>query len=303
MALNRKTPETRGTFVFYSLLAGVFWGTSFPIVKWGLDFISPVWFSALRLALAFICLLPLVSQKHIFLHFPFRYWLLGFFNALGFLLQFLGMQFTSASKASFYVNTNLIFVAVFSFLFLHERFGGRKIAGVILAVAGIYLLSIGLNSPAVLFTGKLKGDLLVLSAGVSWSIFVILNKTVLHSPKYSVLDTVSLFMLTSAVLMILVAPFLEPFPVHLSGKGLVVLLVSSSLALALPFYLWSLGLKGLTATVSSLLILVEIVVATLLSIVFLNERLDGAEMLGAAVLLVSMVLASLPEKERPPSHA
>ncbi len=293
MGKMTKSEHSHTKFILFSLLAGVFWGTSFPIIKLGLDFLPPVWFSTLRLMLAFLFLLPLVRRKYVFLRFPAEFWLLGFFNALGFLLQFLGMRYTSASKASFYVNTNLIFVAILSYLFFREKFGWNKIAGVILAVVGIYFLSIGFQSPGVLFAGQLKGDLLVLSAGLSWAVFMILNKHMLHHPDYSVLETVSLFLLTSSVLMIPVAALMESVAIPVSWQGLLILLISSSVSLALPFYFWSAGLKGLTPTVSALLVLIEIVVATALSVVFLGETLALPEIIGAGILLSAMVLASV----------
>ncbi len=285
-------------YIIYSLIAGVFWGTSFPIVKLGLRYISPIWFSQMRLILAFLCLLPLLKRRHIIFKFPYEYWLLGLFNAFGFLLQFLGMQYTSASKASFYVNTNLIFVAMLSYLIYREVFGWSKLLGLFLALVGIYFLSIGNQPISVLFRGELKGDLLVLSAGLSWAIFMILNKKMVQHPDYSVLETVALFLFTSAILMSPVSIFLEPFPVAIAWQGWVILLVSSSISLALPFYFWSLGLKGLTPTVSALLILVEILIAVALSFLFLGEKLTGIELLGAGFLLGALILASLGTGEK-----
>jgi|Deesub1362B_J571_1020462.scaffolds.fasta_scaffold15831_2 drug/metabolite transporter (DMT)-like permease len=296
---NRKlTAEKKGRYVGFSLLAGIFWGLSFPIVKYGLGFLKPFWFSALRMAFGCLLLIPFLKDKRVLLHLRPEYWLLGIFNALGFLLQFVGMRYTSASKASFYVNTNLIFIALFSWLVFRERFGLRKLGGIVLALAGLYFLSLGTQPISALFSGELKGDLLVLSAGFAWSWFVIINKRVVGDARQSVLETVTLFLFTTSLLMLPVAFLFEGLPGPVSSRGWVVILLSASVALALPFYLWTLGLEGLTPTVSALLILVEILVATGISFLFLGERLQPIEQFGAFLLLVAMVLASLgPEEE------
>ena len=280
-------------FVIYSLLAGLFWGTSFPVVKLGLNYISPIWFAEIRLALAFLCLFVFIKRRKIILKFPYEYWLLGFFNAAGFLLQFLGMQYTSASKTAFYINSNLIFVAIFSFLFFKERFGWNKILGILLAVVGMYLLSIGLNPVQTLFSDHFKGDLLVLSSGLSWGFFMVINKRMVHHPEYSTLENVALFLFTSSAWLFPVAFIFEPIPTQIAWQGWALLAISSIISMAIPFYFWSLGLKGLTATVSSLLILVEILMALSLSYLFLNESLTTIEFIGALVLIIAIIFASL----------
>ncbi|HDL18758.1 MAG TPA: DMT family transporter [Bacteroidetes bacterium] len=293
MRSSGENRNRRSRFVLLSLLAGLFWGASFPTVKMGLAYISPVWFSQMRLALAACCLFLVFRRWKLFVKFPPEYWLLGFFNGMGFLLQFLGMQYTSATKTAFYINSNLVFVALLSFLFFKEKFGKFKITGLILALLGIYFLSVGLQPVRVLFSGKLNGDLLVLLAGVSWGIFMVLNKKMVHHPEYSVLENVTLFLFTSAVILLPVAVIFEPFPAHIVWQGWALLFFTGFIAMAIPFYLWSAGLKGLTATVSAMLVLIEILVALLLSFLFLGESLKAIEVIGAVILICAMIIANL----------
>lgn len=279
-------------FILVSLIAGLFWGTSFPVVKLGLEYISPIWFAELRLILAFFCLFLFIKHRKIIFKFPFEYWLLGLFNATGFLLQFLGMQYTSASKSAFYINSNLIFVAILSYLFLKERFHWNKIIGIFLAIIGIYLLSVGLNPAHILSSDHLKGDLMVLSSGLSWGFFMVINKKMVHNLEYSTLENVTLFLFTSAVLLLPVAFIFEPVPDQIVWQGWALLIFSSIISMAIPFYFWSLGLKGLTATVSSLLVLIEILVALSLSYLFLYEKLTIVEIFGAMILITAIIIAS-----------
>jgi len=153
------------------------------------------------------------------------------------------MQYTSASKSAFYINSNLIIVAILSFFVFKEQFRLNKILSVLLAIVGMYFLSIGLQSIQTLFSGQLKGDLLVLSSGVSWAFFMIINKKMVHRPEYSVLETVALFLFTSAFLLLPVVAFSEPIPLKIAWQGLALLCFTSIISMAIPFLFLVLRIK------------------------------------------------------------
>jgi len=59
-----------------------------------------------------------------------------------------------------------------------------------------------------------------------------------------------------------------------------------------PFLLWTWGLKRITATTSSIVLLTEIVFALALAAVLLGERLSPAALVGSALILAAVALAS-----------
>ena len=62
--------------------------------------------------------------------------------------------------------------------------------------------------------------------------------------------------------------------------------------------LYTRGLRGVTATVSAVLLMVMVLVASLMDFVFMDVRLGTLPLVGAAILLGSMVLVSLRGADR-----
>jgi drug/metabolite transporter (DMT)-like permease len=61
----------------------------------------------------------------------------------------------------------------------------------------------------------------------------------------------------------------------------------------IPYYLWLEGLKHLSASVSTMLLLSEIVVAVFLSIWILNEPITVFSTIGAFLIIIAIALVSI----------
>jgi drug/metabolite transporter (DMT)-like permease len=53
-------------------------------------------------------------------------WYLGLLNGFSYLIQYVGINYTTASKSSLLVNLSAVWVAVLSWLILKERFSKKK---------------------------------------------------------------------------------------------------------------------------------------------------------------------------------
>jgi drug/metabolite transporter (DMT)-like permease len=65
----------------------------------------------------------------------------------------------------------------------------------------------------------------------------------------------------------------------------------------IPYYLWLEGLKHLSASVSTVLLLSEIVVAVILSIVVLKEPITIFSTIGAFLIVIAIALVSVRDKK------
>jgi drug/metabolite transporter (DMT)-like permease len=70
---------------------------------------------------------------------------LGIANGAGYLLQYVGMNYTAAAKAALFINLSAIWVAILSPKLLGESFSRKKIFGVLFGVAGIIFVSTNLD--------------------------------------------------------------------------------------------------------------------------------------------------------------
>ncbi len=280
-------------FILAALFAAIFWGGSFPIVKFGLRYLRPLWFLDLRLILAFLAMFFFIRNKKAFWKFPKEIWWLGALNAAGYIFQFFGMELTTAGKAAFFVNINVVFVVVLAHFLFHEKLQWEKYGAILLSLLGIYLLTTKGQGIGFFLSGSSAGDFLVLLAGLSWAFFIIVAKKILDAPGKSVFEIVTAYVFSTIIFVTPIAAVFEPFPGHFGTIEVSVLLVTALVFTVVPFYFWSVSLRGLTATLTSFLTLSETLFALILSMIFLGERLSPWEMVGGLLLLISILAASI----------
>ena len=133
--------------------------------------------------------------------------LAGLLFALEFLLIFVGLDYTSAARSTLLVNTMPFWMLVGGHLFLGERMTARKVAGLLLAFAGLVLVfSDKLSRPG---PDAIVGDLMSLGAGLAWAAtYVVIKGTRL---AHAGAEKVLLYQLAVAALVaIIVLPFSGP---------------------------------------------------------------------------------------------
>ncbi len=274
-------------------VAAGLWGTSFPVISIGLNQgIAPGTFLFLRFALA----APLMVLISVALHKDVAgllrtrgVWTLGFVNAVGFVCQFYGQQDTTASVAALLVNLSVVIAAAGGVVFLGERLGGLKAAGVGLAFFGTVLIATN-GDPSTLVGGRLLGDSLYLISAMSWAAYIVYAKKKTDELGWDPLALASSIVVSTVV-------FVFPFTI-MGGFGAPtqvswsVIAYTAVLNTAIPFVLYQQGLRYLSAGTSAVLLMLEIVVALLVSGAFLGEQMTPAAWIGATAVLVSILLVS-----------
>ncbi len=283
----------------FVILASVFWGTAFPGTKLIVGSVSPFVITMARLAigalLGFIVLALMHRLRWSFLREP-RVWALGLMNALAFNLQNVGLVYTTASKTALLANVNIVFIAILMVVVYKEKATLHRAAGIALGLLGVVVLATKLN-PAALSGGDFLGDGLVFFAGVVWAFYVVgLKHMVDRGGDY--LALVTMIIATTAAWSVLPIPFVTGgWPSDtVSWAGIAYL---GLIPTFLPMLLYTLSLRTISPTVSSLLVLLEIVVATLLSVAMFGEHLDASTLVGGALILLGTYLVVQGEKELP----
>ena len=182
-------------------LSGVLWGTSFVAMKVGLGYVDPYSFAFLRLVTASVfsaALLFVRERPKLNVLRDRRIWVLGILNAGGFILQYVGISYTTANRTALITNSNVAFTAFLSWSLYHEPMGFGNLLALPLSVLGLFLLVTG-GDLSTLSGGQVMGDLLVLLAGLVWSFFLVLNKDIVSRRSTNVSQMVAWVMLVTTI--------------------------------------------------------------------------------------------------------
>ncbi|HLN89886.1 MAG TPA: DMT family transporter [Candidatus Binatia bacterium] len=290
--------STKSKAVFFTILAGVFWGTSFPIIKIGLKTIDPFTFlfwrflvSTVTLVVVMLLLRKLefkVTGKKMLVF-------LGIANAAGYLLQYVGMPYATAAEAALFINLSAMWVALLSPKLLGESFSRKKIVGIIFGLAGVVFVSTNLDF-STLGQGQVAGDLLLIVSGVSWALFMIYNKKLVMNSTSANFQSMTWVLVITLLSIMPFTVLSGPGFFDLSGWAWLAIVYTAIVCWVVPYYLWLEGLKHLSASTSTVLLLSEIVVAVIASVVVLKEPITVYSTFGSFFIVIAIALVSIRDK-------
>lgn len=288
------------------ILTAFIWGSSFIAQSKGADLLGPFTFNAIRYFLAVISLAPVAwflnkknggnnfghtdeekreSKKALFIGGL----ILGLILFIATSLQQYGMAFTTAAKGGF-ITTLYVILVPFLGLFVKKRVSLLTWFCAVLAIVGLYLLSI---QPGT-FT-LTKGDTLVLLCAVFFSIHILFIDY--FSPKTDGVALSCMQFLVVGIISTVAMLLFETFTwgdVYLAIPSLLYTGIGSS---SIGYTLQILAQKDADPTVTSLILSLESVFAAVSGALLLGEILNMREIIGCVVMFVAIVLAQLPDKK------
>jgi len=281
----------------YGLLALVvlIWGANWPILKVGVSYISPLWFACARFWLGAACLFAYLAATGQLAR-PTRRDLpviatVGLSQmALFQPMVNVGLTHVSAGRSAVLVYTTPLWVVPGAMLFLHERVGALKWAGVALGLLGVALLF----NPASLDwsdRGLVAGSALLMAAALSWSIAVLQIRA--HRWHLSPLQVTPWQLLLAALVVTPVAFLVDGGARPRSSPALwAVLAYNGPLATAFAFWAATSISRSLPAVTSSLSFLAVPAMGIAVSAAALGEVPDATLLGGFALILAGVGLVS-----------
>jgi drug/metabolite transporter (DMT)-like permease len=283
----------------YLVLAAIVWGSSFPTITYALGDISPFIFVVLRFLAAFLILLARYHTRADFKRlFNRDLILISIPNALAFILQFKAQELTTASKTALFINSSPVFVVLLAAIFWRERFGRRQLAAMSVALAGVVITSTRLEFSR--FSAVNVGDVLCLIVGLSWALFILLSKRL--TKRYQPYEMAQALYFWTAVMTL---PLLGFEDVRFEWRAALPLLYLTIFPTILGYFLYLKGVRSVSSLAASIVILIEVVVAFVISYFFLGESFSPLESVGVAMVMagVIMVLRKPPRVEPPEPHS
>nr|MBN2278244.1 DMT family transporter [candidate division Zixibacteria bacterium] len=282
------------------LLTVTFWGLSFVGTKIALDYLTPPEIIALRLLLGFPVLYLVMRRKGLKISFDGRQGLIiiaaSLLLGVHFVIQAIGLIYTSATNTAWLIATIPVFIAILSFFFLKERLTWKRITGILTATLGVLLLvSDGhLNNLDWL---ESVGDWIILGSCITWSAYTILTRNISR-----VINPLSLSVSILLIPMLLLTLYLIAFTPFEKLTGLpvsviLVLIFLGVFCLGIAHWFWLEGLSRKGATEVGVFLYIEPVVTTVAAGSILGEKISIFLALGAALIVFGVYLVQ--RKKRP----
>lgn len=218
--------------------------------------------------------------------------LLGILNVcISMLLLQVSVHYGKASISAVLVSSNPLFVSVFAMLILREKLSLPQILGLIVASVGIILLIFGevdfgadkyLNLPLSFVYG--------LGASLSFGLYLVLTKKTVEKHGNVVTNGFSFFF-GAIVLFVINAIIGEPLGFELTLVNAGAMFWFGVIISGLSYVLFFEGAKLLGAGTSSMYFFLKPVLASLLALIVLSEKLAPLQLIAIAVIVGGLTLS------------
>lgn len=283
------------------VFAPLFFSTNLIFGTMTVPHVAPFTLAFVRWVLVALVLAPLMLRDRVAVRE-----VLGKEAKLVFLLGFLGMWvcgalvylalgMTTATNGTLIYTSSSVMIIVFEALFFGRHMNWREGVGSLLAFVGIAVIVLKGQLAALLELEFNHGDLIFVACAVAWAFYSILYR----SPRISALPNMTLFATIAAAGAAMLLPFAliewiqgAKMPVTAqSWQGIAGIVVFSSL---LAFSTFQLGVRALGPSIAGIFMYLMPPYGVLMAITVLGETLHAYHLVGIALVMGGVVLATFP---------
>lgn len=302
-------PWARATAVLTSpwlllALAVLFWSGNFIVGRAAHEVIPPIAFNFWRWVIALAILLPftwtgLWRHRHVIA----REWRILATLGLSGLTVFhsavyIGLSQTQAINGFVYFAGSPLFFVLISWLMFRERISLGQALGIVASILGAAVVIARGDPRALIQLDFAVGDLWLLAAVVLWALYsVLLRRRPAELPPLVLLAAVVVF----ALVFLIPVYALELWSgrtIELGRESLLGLLYVSVFASVIAYIFWNRGVAEVGPNPAGVMIQLMPVFGAVLAVVFLGERIAAHHWLGAALVLLGILLASRRRRPR-----
>lgn len=280
----------------------IIWGFAFVVQKDGMNSIGPFLYSAIRmligsatLAVMFIAGDRIKGKMHTEKTPVSKKTLLtggviaGIVMFFAANLQQVGLVYTNAGKTAFITALYILLVPVIG-VFLKHQTNINNWIGAVIGAMGLYFLCVTTQ-----FTVA-AGDIIVFIGAFGWAVHILVVDH--FAPKVDIIRLMCIQFLISGILSLIVAILTEEIilsDILSCSSGL---LYTGIMSTALAFTLQGIGQKNANPTTASILLSTESFFGAVCGFIFLHEVMSGRELIGCILMLIAVILAQLPSKQK-----
>ena len=265
--------------------ATLLWGSSFVVLKTTLDSVPTLWILAIRFTGAAILMgLPSIKQLA---KIDKRCLASGVFMGLAlyaaYTLQTFGLVYTTPGKNAFLTATYCVLTPFLWWAFTRKRPDLYNILAALVCITGMALVSLNGDLSVGL------GEGLTMCCGFFYALHIIFTSKGVARYGVGVLTTIQFA--TAALLCWISAPISAPFPDSVPSSAWLSIAYMCVLCTFACYYLQTIGQKYTSPQTSSILLTLESVFGTLISVVFYHEQLTVRELAGFVLIFAAVLIS------------
>ena len=284
--MNKKTIQSN----LLLLLTALIWGFAFVAQRASTDYLGAFTFNGIRFALGAISLLPIIlfrnkKSENLFNKSSiFAGFIIGIFLFLGSTFQQLGIFGTSSGKAAFITGTYVVFVPLLQ-LFFHSKVRINSWIASILAVLGLYLLTLSENFTISYY------DILELIGALCFALHIIIVEH--YSQRFNSLILSFIQFITCSALSMIIVIFFENINLSNIYESAIPILYGGIFSVGVAYTLQIVGQKNTSSSNASLILSLESVFAVLGGFLILGEQMTLRQSLGCILIFIGILLAQI----------
>jgi probable blue pigment (indigoidine) exporter len=209
-----------------------------------------------------------------------------------FYLLFVAAYHLPGGVAALMMSVQPMLVLLLSALLLKDKIQPKHVASCLLGAAGVALLV--LQSRASLDT---VGALAALAAAASMASGIVLTKRWGRPDGVGVLTFTGWQLTIGGLVLAPITLVAEGLPSHVTGANITAFVYLSMIGALFAYAIWFRGIDRLSAPAVSFLGFASPLVATTLGWIVLGQKLAPVQILGAAAVIVAVVLAQLTHRQ------
>jgi drug/metabolite transporter (DMT)-like permease len=265
------------------LLVAIFWGGGFIAVKGALDSLTPFYIMAMRFGISAIIMLLIFRKKvrHITKNELKVGSVVGLLLFLGFAAQTVGMKYTTAGKNAFLTGTNVVIVPFLYWVISKKRPDTYSLISAFMCFIGIGMLTLDGGIHISL------GDGLTLLCAVFFAAHIV--SVGFFIEKVDAILLVIIQLSVAAVFSIIAALIYEPMPQPLSTDTMFAIGYLAIFSTMLAFFIQNVAQKYTTSTHAAIILCLESVIGSILSVIILNEIFTSKMILGCLTIFIAII--------------
>ncbi|MDR1134354.1 MAG: DMT family transporter [Synergistaceae bacterium] len=269
------------------LTVAFIWGATNVVLRGALTELTPLWFCALRFAVAFAATAVFFGRRAVSM--PRAASAAGFFTGAVFILAHIlgaiALLFTTAGNESFIIAMSVVFVPLAAAFMERKAPPRRVIASIALCVAGM---------AGLMLDGSMSvnvGDLLCFASMLLVTAYILLvQKFVKSADVYALAFWQALGGMTLAAAAALI---FEPMPSEIPYTAWAAVAYAGTVGFALTLVIQNVAQKYTTATHTAILLSMSSVFGRVLGIVFIEEPMTPRIFTASALILAGVITAEL----------